>query len=97
LKILFIDGYLTDNGWLCIHKNGRSVCGDYINTRTTYYKTWKCEIETERRSNKRIRVVKQKSKWHTFRILCHELAHWLFDIIPSRKLRDRLDDWLDRD
>ena len=101
MKILFIDGHFTYNGWECIHKNGTTVNGDYKNTTKYYYKTifhrrCTCDVVTKKHSDKMIRVVKQRSSWKTFRILCHELAHWLFDILLPGKLRDKLDNWLDR-
>ena len=97
MKIVFIDGHLTHNGYLCIIKSRRIICGHFHSERTEYFKTVNNrEVVTKRTSIKVIRVVKQKSKWKTFLILCHELAHWLFDMLPE-KLRDKCDDWLDRD
>ena len=97
MKILFIDGHFTSNKQVCIRKNGKNILGEYVNYRTTYYKTRKCEVVTRRNTRKMIRVIRQKSKWKTFMVLCHELAHWLFDVLLPHKLRDKLDDWLDRD
>ena len=31
MKILFIDGHFTHNGWLCYRKRGKNVCGTYYN------------------------------------------------------------------
>ena len=98
MKILFIDGHFTHNGWLCYCRNGRTVCGHYSNNTKEYFKMVnKREVITRRESEKHITIVKQKRWWHTFRILCHELMHWIFDILLPRKLRDKLDNWLNRD
>ena len=93
MKILFIDGHLTHNNWLCIIRARRIMCGHYHSKTTEHFKTVNNrEVITKR---KVITVVKQKRKWDTFMILCHELAHWLFDFLPD-KLMNRCDDWLDR-
>ena len=97
MKILFIDGYFTQNGWLCYRKCGKIVCGTYHNRITERFKIVNNhEVTIKRNSNKLITVVKQKSKWLTFRILCHELMHYLFDTLLPDKLKDKCDDWLDR-
>ena len=98
MRVKFIDGHFTQNGWLCIRKRGKTVCGYYLNDITEHFKMVDYrEVVTKKESKKVIWVVKQKSRWYTFRILCHELAHWLFDMLLPCKLQDRLDNWLDRD
>ena len=44
---------------------------------------------------KEIFVVKDKNN-NQFKILLHELAHWLFNLLPT-KLEWKLHDWLDRE
>lgn len=96
MKILFVDGRFTQNGWECVHRNGRTKCGEFVNNTTEHFKIVSNRRVVARRDKEKIvRVVKQKSRWKTFRILCHELAHWLFDFLPD-KLENKLDDWLDR-
>ena len=97
MKILFIDGHFTHNGWRAIRKRGVTKCGEYVNNTTEDFKMVNNrEVILRRKKDKTITVVRQKSKWDTFKILCHELAHWLFDFLPN-KLEDKFDDWLDRD
>jgi len=93
---LFIDGHFTHNGWLCIRRDGVSICGDYQSWIVGHYKIVRNrEVLTSKDSKKVIRVVRQRCKWDTFRILCHELMHWLFEFLPD-KLESKLDNWLDR-
>ena len=96
MKILFVDGHFTQNGWSCIRRSGTTKCGEFRNDTTEYFKMVNNrEVITRRDSKKTIIVVKQKSRWETFKILCHELAHWVFDFLPN-KWEDKLDKWLDR-
>ena len=97
MQVLFIDGHLTHNNWSCIIKNRILICGHYQNDTREYFKiVEEHKVITRKVSKKNIIVVRQKSIWLTFMILCHELAHWLFDTILPKKLCNRFDNWLDR-
>jgi len=97
MKILFIDGHFTHDGWLCIRRDGVTKRGEFrvryrMHTTIQNHKT----IKKLKPTSKTILVVRQRCKWDTFRILCHELMHWLFEFLPD-KLGSKLDKWLDRE
>ena len=101
MKILFIDSNFTHNGNFCVRRNNINVCGRYENNTKYYYKTtfhrnFTCDVVAKKYIEKHIFIVRQKSSWRTFKILCHELMHWLSDILLPHKLRNKFDNWLDR-
>ena len=97
MKILFIDRHFTHNGEGYFRRYGINKCGEFkVETTEDFKIVDNREVITRRKKEKTITIVRQKSKWLTFKILCHELMHWIFDFLPD-KLEDKFDDWLDRD
>lgn len=93
MKVEFVDGtykYKDGDATIWSNKHQSWVLGRYCR----YEKEWCLKKKHARRV---ITVVKQKTMWRTFKVLYHELMHWIFDTILPQKLCDRLDDWLDRD
>ena len=84
MKVEFIDSTYTRSGYKCVRLGWHFVAGYYNN---------KC-FSLNRK--KRIVVVRQKSKWKTFMILCHEFMHWLFDTLLPKRIANKCHDWLDR-
>lgn len=97
MKIKFIEGTI-------LSKSGKSAIWSEINhcyvkgyfkvTRTSGYNYSRTQRLNEK-IKKKIVIVKQKSKWWTFKTLIHELFHWFIFTFVTRE-DNKYDKWLDR-
>ena len=89
MKIIFLNSERKINGHNTIRLlDGKNYLGYYRGL--GYSKTWCKSIP------RRCFVVKQKSRWFTFVIVIHELAHWFVDIIMHKRFHAKCNKWIEK-